>query len=73
MHVGHAAILMGNAECVLGMAGLIGEGCASEAPQSIISYRHGSQIRIISWTAWHSGGGSYRLQEQDSGCIQWRQ
>lgn len=40
MNIGRA-ILIGNAERVLGMAGLIGEGCASNAPQSIISIAMG--------------------------------
>ena len=42
MHSGHGAILIGNAERVLGMTGLIGEGCASKAPQSIISIAMGT-------------------------------
>lgn len=43
MHVGLGAILIGNAERELGMAGLIGEGCASKAPQSIISIAMGTR------------------------------
>lgn len=43
VHVGLCAILIGNAERELGMAGLIGEGCASKAPQSIISIAMGTR------------------------------
>lgn len=43
MHAGCGAILIGDAECVLGMAGLIEEGCASKAPQSIISIAMGTR------------------------------
>lgn len=37
MYSDHVAVLIENAEHVLGMAGLIEEGCANKAPQSIIS------------------------------------
>lgn len=43
MHAGHGAILIGNAERVLGMAGLIEEGCARKAPQSIMSIAMGTR------------------------------
>ncbi len=42
MHAGPGATLIGNAECVLGVVGLIGEGCASKSPQSIISIAMGT-------------------------------
>lgn len=37
MHADHDAILIDNGEHAAGMAGLIEEGCANKAPQSIIS------------------------------------
>lgn len=43
MHAGHCAILIVSAERVHGMAGLIGEGCASKATQSIISIAMGTR------------------------------
>lgn len=67
MHAGCGAILIGDAECVLGMAGLIGEGCASKGTSVHYLYRHGNEIRIISWTAWHSAaaatGTSSRIRD----------
>lgn len=43
VHAGHGAGLTANAERVLGMSGLIGEGCASNAPRSIISIAMGTR------------------------------